>query len=218
MNWIRTNLNIVGAGAVTLLVLGFSTRQLMKSDAEPAAEGPPKKVLVKRVISGNAFKIEPDDRVTLAGIRAPYRREPLGDTVYERCRQLLEGQEVRLRFDEQPQDRKGRWLAYAFVGDTMVNRVLVEEGLAFVRLRDGERRFEADLLEAQKQARDQSKGLWSLVSGDSELRYVGDRKHGTFHRVQCADVTSIKPGREIEFKSKWEAFDHGFAPCGHCMP
>ena len=173
---------------------------------------------VKRVISGDYIKIEPDGRVKYAGINVPSAEDPLGAKTMELNRKLVDGKKIRMRFDETEKDKEGRWLAYVFVDGEMVNKRLVAEGLAYVSLKAGERRYAQELLAAQAEARDSGLGLWEKPVRSTEPRYPGDRKHGAFHRPACADVANTRPGNEVVFRNKQEAFDAGFAPCGHCQP
>ncbi len=211
-----TRANIMAAVAVA--AIGFCVMRLGGSDGD----GPPvertRSADVKRVVSGHKIKIKPDDRVIYAGIRAPYPGAPFADEALERNRQLVEGQRVRMRFGEKQKDDKGRWLSYVFVDGEMVNRRLVEEGLAYVRLREGEGRFAEELLQAQKEARAARRGMWAKAKKSSAREYPGDSKHATFHRPDCEDVANSRPGREVVFGSMQDAFDAGFAPCGHCQP
>jgi len=208
-------LAIFAGSVLAIAVCGYS---LFSRNSNQDSDAPPQDADVTRAISGHTIKIDPDQRVNYAGIRAPYRHEPLGDLAFERNRQMVESKRVRLRFDQSPKDSEGRWVAYVFADGQMVNRQLVEEGLAYVRLKAGEHRFAEELLAAQRAAREAKRGVWASPITNSETRYVGDRKYGVFHRPDCADITNIKPGDNLTFAAKIEAFDQGFAPCGHCAP
>jgi len=211
----RANVTAVIAGGVILMSMAslFGPRE----DSEPA----PVYTMsgkVKRVVSGHKIKLDSDDHVIYAGIRAPRHDDPFGETAIERNRELVEDERIRLRFDEQQKDKKGRFVGYIFANGELINVKLVEEGLAYVRLKSGERRFAKELLEAQSHARKAHRGIWSRPIRSDETRYFGDAKHGAFHRPGCADVANIHPGDRIEFKTASQAFDAGFAPCGHCKP
>ncbi len=173
---------------------------------------------VKRVISGNRIKLETDESVIYAGIRAPFRNEPLGEEAYELNRTLVEDARVRMRYGQQQRDRKDRLLAYVFVGDELVNRAMVRQGLAYVRLKAGQRRFAEELLAAQNEARAARRGLWKAQTRSAEDHYPADNKHATFHTPGCSAVPNTRPENRITFSSKRKAFDHGFAPCGRCKP
>ncbi|MEE9293493.1 MAG: thermonuclease family protein [Phycisphaerae bacterium] len=206
---------VIAVGA--LMAITFSAYRLIEPDDRVLAMPQTRSVIVNRVISGNKFKIEPEGYVVLAGIRAPYRSEPLGDQAFQALGELVEHEQPRLRFPGRQKDDRGRWNAYVFVDGGMVNERLVREGLAYVRLKAGQQRFADELLAAQSDARAAHRGLWALQVAAAR-RYFGDRKHGSFHRLTCQDVANIKPDDKIDLVSRDAAFDQGLAPCGHCDP
>ena len=77
---------------------------------------------------------------------------------------VSEGQ-VRLRFDRRRKDRFGRWLAYVYVGNQMLNEELVRAGLAKVKVYPGDSTILGRRLElAEELARDARRGIWSDVA------------------------------------------------------
>ncbi|MCH7885857.1 MAG: thermonuclease family protein [Planctomycetes bacterium] len=135
----------LGIGAllvIALVVLFFS--MFGDEEQERAARRTPF-VEVKRILSGHTVKLESDQRLTYAGIRTPHQGEPLFEEARRRNADLVEGKEVRLRFDESDRDGKNRIQAYVYTDAGFVNEALVREGLAYVRLTPETRRF-ADLL------------------------------------------------------------------------
>jgi micrococcal nuclease len=205
--------------AVGVLVCA-STVMLVRSMSGANDDGPakPTRVTVKGVLSGDLVKVKHHGRVVYAGIRAPFGGEPLYEEAVRRNAELVEGKEIRLRYGEQPRDRDGRLQAYAFLGDAFLNDIMVREGLAYVRLTTTTRRFADRLLDAQRQAREDRRGIWRHVSDSSDDSYPADPKYGNFHRVSCAEVPKIKPDRLVTFESKDAAFDAGYAPCDTCLP
>lgn len=205
--------------AVAVGIVGYCGYALFISkDQTPAHDLQTMSADVKRVISGNKFKIDPEGHVVLAGVRAPYKNEPLADESTQRLRELLDDEKVRLRFDEEKKDKDGQWIAYAFADGECVNERLVRDGMAYARLKRTERRFARELLDAQGEARREHRGLWALRPNAPESTYVVDQKHGTFHRPNCADVPNIKPDARLDVNTVSSAYDQGFAPCTHCNP
>ncbi len=205
------------AVCVSLLAIGFAVRRFLPAGSDDTA--PSKRSLsvkIDRVVSGNRSKTSDDEELMFAGIRAPYRNEPLGEESYRLTRMLIEAKRVRLRFGDEERDKNGRWVAYVFIDGEMVNKRMVAEGLAYVRLKPTQQRFADELLEAQRAARKARAGLWRLSSPEPAELYPGDRKHGTFHRPGCEDVSNTRPGNQVFFGSRDEGFDAGFAPCGRC--
>lgn len=178
----------------------------------------PQHVEVERVISGHYVKVKPSDKLIYAGIRCPYKNEPFHEESTKRNAALVADKELRLRFDTVERDKKKRLVAYAYVDGQMVNEQLVRDGLAFVRLTPGARRFADTLLAAQNDARKNKRGLWSQPPRTPEDEYPADPKYGNFHRPSCEEVPKINPERRIVLNDKNKAFDLGFAPCTKCLP
>ncbi|MFQ5492375.1 MAG: thermonuclease family protein [Phycisphaerae bacterium] len=173
---------------------------------------------IERVYSGHSVKTDQGQKVIYAGIRAPHKDEPLFLDAKGRNTELVQGRKVRLRFDQQHLDRKGRLSAYAFVKGQMVNEILVREGLAYVCLTPSTTRFAEMLLNAQKDARAAKKGLWKRSPRVTETSYPADPKYGNFHRPACQEVPKIKPERLLTFAKRSLALDQGLAPCVKCQP
>jgi micrococcal nuclease len=94
---------------------------------------------VLRVIDGDTIVVElggRSERVRYIGIDTPEMNDKRDQVVAraraatEANRELVSGRTVRLEFDVQLRDKYGRLLAYVWVGDTLVNEVLVRQGYA----------------------------------------------------------------------------------------
>ncbi len=173
---------------------------------------------IKRVVNANKLKTDKDEYVLFAGIRAPFPNDPSGDDAVNAVREMVEGKRIRMRFGDHQTDKEDRWVAFVFVDGQFVNEEIVRQGLAYVRLKRGEQRFEQELLEAQREARSERRGIWRNRFRKTEDQYIGDRRHASFHRPTCNDVVNIKPGDDVPFSKPDDAFDVGFAPCSHCSP
>lgn len=121
------------------------------------------------VTDGDTIRLADGSRVRLIGIDTPEvagpytKQECFGREASDFLAQLLEpGDEVRLEFDEEHQDRYGRLLAYVYRAsdDLFVNAEMVRKGYA--RLDTVEPNTEhVDLLERLlDRARDKNRGLW----------------------------------------------------------
>ncbi len=130
------------------------------------------KAVVKRVIDGDTVILEDDTRVRLIGIDAPeienrdyaHRGEPYGEEAKKILKDWTEGKTVQLKDGPEKEDRYHRRLAYLYLNeDFFINLKLVEAGAA-----EAYRKFphplQRDFFEAEKQARTQKAGLWSLKS------------------------------------------------------
>ena len=210
----------LGGALVGGLVVFAVLRGINWFDGGNATRGParPQKVEIERVISGHSVKLDSGERLNYAGIRTPYKNEPFHEEARLRNQELVEGEKVRVRYDVNDRDRKGRHLAYLSVDGQLINEALVREGLAYVRMPPDTRRFSDRLLAAQADARKHRRGIWSKMPPSSEASYPGDRKYGNFHRPTCEEAGKIKRERLISFGDKGQAFAAGYAPCSKCLP
>ncbi|MEM1957221.1 MAG: thermonuclease family protein, partial [Archaeoglobaceae archaeon] len=62
-------------------------------------------------------------------------------------------------------DQYGRLLRYVFVNNTFVNLILVQEGLARTYFVGENRKYEKELLEAEKLAKSLQLGIWKKAEG-----------------------------------------------------
>lgn len=142
---------------------------------------------VVRVVDGDTIRVRiasgPEIKVRLIGIDTPevFTGERLtgqaralgvdeaalmgvGKTASERMKALVGGGKVGLEYDQDRLDRYGRTLAYVWLEDgVMVNRVMVEEGLAVPLAVAPNLRYEAEFTQAAAVARREGRGLWSLA-------------------------------------------------------
>ena len=131
----------------------------------------------------------------------------------------MSGRWVTLEFERERQDDYGRLLAYVFLEDgTLVNSELVRQGLAYLCPKQRPLRYWDRLLEAQRQAMKEQRGLWSLPPPRREPVYMANKSSGIFHRPSCPLGRSAKPSNRLQFKERSQAFSEGFCPCRQCRP
>jgi len=132
------------------------------------------KIKVLRVIDGDTIKIEGDKVVRYIGIDTPETVHPskpvqcYGKEASDKNRELVEGKEVTLEKDVSETDKYGRLLRYIWVGDTFVNEYLVREGFANSSTYPPDVKYQDRFLEAQRQAREEKKGLWGDICNSSQ--------------------------------------------------
>ena len=185
----------------------------------------PARVLVHSVSDGDTVVLEGGKRVRYLGIDAPEVAhegrpgDPLGDRAARYNRNLVSGRWVTLEFERERQDDYGRLLAYVFLEDgTLVNRELVRQGLAYLCSKQRPLRYWDRLLDAQRRAIEERRGLWSLPPPRPEAVYMANRRSGVFHRPSCPLGRSAKPSNRVQFKERSQAFSEGFCPCRQCRP
>lgn len=156
-------------GLLCLLVLVRWWQDRSRPPApEVLAEG---RCRVARVIDGDTLLLADGARLRLIGIDTPELAfedrpaEPLAAEATAFTRRFLARGEVILRFDRERLDRYGRFLAYVWVEDKLLNEELVRAGLARARLgfhysESMKRRFR----KAEDEARRERKGVWQAPS------------------------------------------------------
>lgn len=182
-------------GIIGILILFFGTAyvvaftsptppkpsQEVKSEATQATTPPtttptpdPNPVKVSRVIDGDTIEIEGGKRVRFIGIDTPETLRPgtpvqcYGKEASAKTKELLDGQEIKLEKDVSEVDRYGRLLRYIWKGDTLINELLVKEGFAQVSTYPPDVKYQDRFLAAQKDARDNNRGLWSACQTSNE--------------------------------------------------
>ncbi|NQT22197.1 MAG: thermonuclease family protein [Candidatus Omnitrophica bacterium] len=122
---------------------------------------------VKRVVDGDTLLLADNDRVRYIGINTPETKHPhkavewMGKEASDFNRKLVEHKWISLEFDIEKRDKYGRLLAYVYVDGIFVNAELVKEGFAQVYTFPPNVKHVDLLLECQRQAQKERKGLWS---------------------------------------------------------
>ena len=127
------------------------------------------KAKVINVVDGDTIKIEGSQVVRYIGIDTPETVHPskpiqcYGKEASDKNKELVEGKEVKLEKDVSETDKYGRLLRYIWLGDMLVNEYLVREGYAQSSSYPPDVKYQDRFVEAQKQAREEKKGLWGDV-------------------------------------------------------
>jgi micrococcal nuclease len=124
---------------------------------------------VQEVIDGDTLRLANGARIRLIGVDAPELQgpdgqpEPWADEATQFLSEVVAraGGEVRLEFDLVPQDRYGRFLAYVYAGEMLVNEELVRRGLARSRTEFGYSSvMKARFRQAEREAQKARRGIW----------------------------------------------------------
>jgi len=143
--------------------------------------------VVSRVIDGDTIELSNGESVRYIGIDTPEIRKRKGSAwVYDPMpyaeeakafnKSFVEGRSVRLEFDAQKKDKYRRLLAYAYLGDKMVNLEMVREGYAMIYTYPPNVKYAQRFLEAQKEARVNKRGLWAELDSESAIISPGQAK------------------------------------------
>jgi micrococcal nuclease len=123
----------------------------------PFGPGDTLRAQVLAVVDGTTIQVD------IEGGHEPVRYlgiEPLGPPATEVNRHLVQGQHVWLELDVPLRDRDGHLLAYAYVGDLMVNAELVRQGYAQVTTVPPSGKYAPLFQQLQHEAREAGRGSW----------------------------------------------------------
>ena len=123
--------------------------------------------ICSRVVDGDTIILEGQERVRLIGIDTPETKHPrkpvqyFGKEASEFTRRLVEGEKVRLEYDQERTDRYGRVLAYVYLEDgTFLNAEIIKQGYGFAYTRYPFKYME-EFRAYEKEALESSRGLWA---------------------------------------------------------
>ncbi len=118
-------------------------------------------ITVNDVISGSVIKLTNNESASYIGIYIP-NIYAIPESATRLNEALVIGSDIRLEFDLKERDSKGRLLVYVFTPDArLVNAEIVRSGLAKVLIVPPNDKYREELLQAEKEARENKRGLWS---------------------------------------------------------
>lgn len=141
------------------------------------------RIKVIKVIDGDTIKLENGETLRYIGIDTPeikikqngrfaYRPQPFALEAKKFNEKLVKNKIIRIEFDVEKTDKYKRLLGYCFVGNTLVNEKLVEEGFAVIYTFPPNVKYVEALVKAQENARKNAKGMWGVyktISADNAV-------------------------------------------------
>ena len=180
---------------------------------------------VRWVVDGDTVVLMGGERLRYAGINTPEVAhddepgEPFGDEARTFNRKLVMGHWLTLELAEESRDHYGRLLAYVFLEDgTFVNGELVHQGYAHLMHGRSRVRYWQRMLNLQRRALKEKKGIWSLPVAKPEKFYLGNKRSWVFHRPHCQFGLQTAGHNRVIFESRYEALYQGFSPGRRCKP
>lgn len=147
---------------------------VVRACVDGGSDSPPREPMaagvysLQRVVDGDTLLLAGGARVRLLGIDTPETvkpdtpPEPWGAEASQFARDFLSGGQVRLEFDRERIDQYGRFLAYAWVGDRLLNEELLRAGLARPLLQfNYSSSMKTRFRHASDEARRAGRGIWS---------------------------------------------------------
>ena len=177
-----------------------------------------------RVIYGDTIVLDGNEKVRFIGVDTPETKDPrkpvqyFGKEAYEFTKGLVEGNKVRLEYDQNRIDKYGRTLAYVFLEDGIfLNAEIIKQGYGFAYTRFPFKYLE-EFRQYEKEARENERGLWAPreekkpeVSEDT-LVYI-TRTGKKYHTEDCRYLSKSKISIFLK-----EAIQRGYTPCSVCSP
>jgi micrococcal nuclease len=187
--------------------------------------GAEKRGQVRWVVDGDTVVLMGGERLRYAGIDAPevaHDGEPgelYGDEARTFNRKLVMGHWLNLELAEESRDHYGRLLVYVFLEDgTFVNGELVQQGYAHLMRGQSRIRYWQRMLNLQRRALKEKKGIWSLPVAKLEKNYLGNKRSWVFHRPDCRFGLQTAGHNRVFFQTRYEALYQGFSPGRRCKP
>ena len=155
----RASIAIVRAAAIVVFLgVSVATAASAPRDVVPR--------VVTRVVDGDTIVLDGGERVRLIGVDTPETKHPqkpvqyFGREATAFTRRIAEGRAVRLEYDQRPNDRYGRTLAYVFLADgRLLNAEIIRHGYGFAYTKYPFRRME-EFRQLEREARQAGRGLW----------------------------------------------------------
>ncbi len=176
---------------------------------------------VIKVVDGDSIDLKDGRRIRLLGIDAPEKERCMYGEARESLRVKVQGKRVKL--ENTIIDDYGRILANVFVGNELVNRTMVEAGLAkFTYVTSP---YYQNLKEASQKAKEMKLGIYSplcrTTQSTSDCLIKGNIRNGEkiYHLPSCFNYDQVII--DESFGDKWfcsenEAREAGFRKVTGC--
>ncbi|NQT46043.1 MAG: thermonuclease family protein [Candidatus Omnitrophica bacterium] len=192
---------------IVFLVVGFAIARLLQRPPLHLADYN-KGVYVSHVVDGDTVELSNGEKVRYIGIDTPELRKrkgsgwiydpmPYAEEAKDFNRKLVEGKDVRLRFDVQKRDKYGRILAYVYQNDIMVNIEMVRQGYAMIYTYPPNVKYVEDFLIAQKEARENNRGLWGEMEERIISPYEAEDNVGMIRMVEAGVISTYLSDRVL---------------------
>jgi micrococcal nuclease len=118
------------------------------------------------IYDGDTVRLDNGERVRYLGIDTPEMNydSPPAEYLAEEAKifnaGLVSKRKIRLEFDAVKRDKYNRLLAYVYCDGIFVNARMIEEGYARVYIIPPNIKYADDLLDLQREAKRQEKGIW----------------------------------------------------------
>ncbi len=160
----------------------------------PQEQDAPEPLTVTRVIDGDTIELNNGERVRYIGANAPElsKSQCWAQEAKQYNEQLVLNKHVRLEQDGEDKDAFGRLLRYVWVGDTLINQQLIEEGAAY-SFNFNIPHSKNDIFEnTENEAKEARRGLWGDTCNPEE-EPEEQQTEATSQQTACSFPTSQSP-------------------------
>lgn len=204
---------------------------------------------IVRIIDGDtlvAAKNGVEETVRLIGVDTPeifvngqQVNDPQAITALEYAKAALTGRYAELELDIEQRDQYGRLLAYIWLDGIMLNKVLLENGIAKVATYPPNVKYLDEFTALENIAREKKLGIWGIpqpsepnsglfiinkaqalvgpIGDPATAKYIGSIKSDKYHIPGYTHPGPIKEENLIYFESLEHAIMNGYKPCGYCF-
>jgi micrococcal nuclease len=205
--------------ALAVIVAGFLIAMHGRAGALPSSG------LVVAVFDGDTVLLAEGQKVRYLGIDAPEvahgkdSADCFGNEARKANGDWVLHKKVRLEYDKEQVDSYGRLLAYVFTPDgKCVNAEMMRAGYACVlRFSEPFSRLK-ELLDLQREAIRNRRGMWGGCSTELSPYYIGNRRSFVFHRATCHFGKKVSRRARVQFQTRWMGLEEGFRPARCCKP
>lgn len=208
---------------VTTPVESTSTPIVSSTDT-PLNKPNRERATVTAVIDGDTIEVDLGQgniqRVRYIGIDTPESVDPrkpiqcFSKEATAKNKELVGNGIVGLEKDVSETDKYGRLLRYVYVGDVLINHVLVAEGFANARSYPPDIKYQERLFQAEQQARTVKKGLWGSCSGET-MGTTSTLPQTTVGSTGTCKYSCSSPDRDCTDFSTHEEAQTYFSCCGY---
>lgn len=198
-----------------LIILGF-TGSISAYESEQIKEQlkPEKDIffnsLVVEIIDGDTLILENKMEVRLVGLQSPkialgrkgYKEWPLGYAAKEALSELTLNKKVTLYYGGRKMDRYGRLLAHLFMEDgTWIQGEMLKRGMARVYSFADNRSIISDMLEIEKNALNEKRGIWNLDYYKIKPQEISGKYTNSFQIIsgKIVEVATIRSNTYLNF-------------------
>jgi len=123
---------------------------------------------VIRIVDGDTIETSLGN-VRLLGINTPEKKQPYYQDAKDFLINQIEGKQIKLEL--YGKDKYSRYLGYAFYQEELINKNIIENGLATLYYYNKDSHYQ-ELKQAEEQARENQVGLWKKSSNSNCIKLI----------------------------------------------